>query len=56
MYGPCGRPDMAPFIFTQAAINNKTINVFGTGRQKRDFTYVTDVCNALTLAATSKYK
>ena len=47
VYGPCGRPDMAPFIFTQAAINNKTINVFGTGRQKRDFTYIDDIVDGI---------
>ncbi len=47
VYGPCGRPDMAPFIFTQAAINNRLINVFGTGNQKRDFTYIDDIVQGI---------
>lgn len=47
VYGPCGRPDMAPFIFTEAAINNRTITVFGTGRQKRDFTYIDDIVDGI---------
>ncbi|MBT3475474.1 SDR family NAD(P)-dependent oxidoreductase [bacterium] len=47
VYGPCGRPDMAPFIFTDAAINNRSINVFGTGKQKRDFTYVDDIVDGI---------
>ena len=47
VYGPCGRPDMAPFIFTEAAINERSINVFGTGKQKRDFTYVEDIVDGI---------
>ncbi len=47
VYGPCGRPDMAPFIFTEAAINNRSINVFGTGYQKRDFTYIDDIVEGI---------
>jgi len=47
VYGPAGRPDMSPFIFIQSSINSKTINLFGTGRQKRDFTYVDDVVSGI---------
>ena len=47
VYGPCGRPDMAPFIFTEAAINDRSINVFGTGKQKRDFTYIDDIVDGI---------
>jgi UDP-glucuronate 4-epimerase len=43
VYGPWGRPDMALFLFTDAILNNRPINVYNYGRMKRDFTYVDDV-------------
>jgi len=43
VYGPFGRPDMAPWIFTQKISNNQTIRVFNHGESKRDFTYVEDI-------------
>jgi len=43
VYGPWGRPDMAPFIFTKAAFNGETIKVFNNGKMKRDFTYIDDI-------------
>ena len=43
VYGPWGRPDMAPFIFTKAIIEGKPINVFNNGNMKRDFTYIDDI-------------
>ena len=43
VYGPYGRPDMAPYKFTKAAIENKPINVHNNGIHQRDFTYVKDV-------------
>ena len=43
VYGPWGRPDMAPFLFAQAALNNGCIQVFNYGRQQRDFTYIDDI-------------
>ena len=43
VYGPWGRPDMALFIFTKAAIEGKTIDVFNNGDMLRDFTYVDDI-------------
>lgn len=43
VYGPWGRPDMAPFIFTKAAFNGGTIKVFNNGKMKRDFTYIDDI-------------
>ncbi|MFG1592800.1 NAD-dependent epimerase [Halobacteriovorax sp. CON-3] len=46
VYGPWGRPDMAPFIFTDAILNNKKINVYNYGDMERDFTYVDDVVQA----------
>ena len=43
VYGPWGRPDMAPMIFTRAILENKPIAVFNHGNMFRDFTYVDDV-------------
>lgn len=43
VYGPWGRPDMALFLFTDAIINDKSIQVFNHGKMKRDFTYVDDI-------------
>ncbi|MCE7053712.1 NAD-dependent epimerase/dehydratase family protein [Algoriphagus sp. AGSA1] len=43
VYGPWGRPDMAPFIFTKAAFEGSEIRVFNQGNQKRDFTYIDDI-------------
>lgn len=49
VYGPWGRPDMAPWLFTQALLEGRPINVFGEGRLLRDFTYVDDIVNGLIL-------
>jgi UDP-glucuronate 4-epimerase len=43
VYGPWGRPDMAPHLFLKAIINDKPINVFNHGHMKRDFTYIDDI-------------
>jgi UDP-glucuronate 4-epimerase len=43
VYGPYGRPDMAPWIFTDKISNNQTIQVFNHGESRRDFTYVEDI-------------
>ncbi|MCZ2298238.1 MAG: NAD-dependent epimerase [Chitinophagales bacterium] len=43
VYGPWGRPDMAPFLFTEAILHNKSIKVFNHGDMMRDFTYIDDV-------------
>tara|TARA_B100002052_G_C15860137_1_gene589656 strand:+ start:772 stop:1827 length:1056 start_codon:yes stop_codon:yes gene_type:complete len=43
VYGPWGRPDMALFLFTEAAINGKPIKVFNNGNMMRDFTYIDDI-------------
>ncbi len=49
VYGPWGRPDMAPFKFTQSIINGNKINVFNHGRMSRDFTYIDDLVKAIRL-------
>jgi len=43
VYGPAGRPDMSLFRFTQWIREGRTVQVFGDGRQERDFTFVEDV-------------
>ncbi|WP_075352283.1 NAD-dependent epimerase [Algoriphagus marinus] len=43
VYGPWGRPDMALFLFTEAILEGKPIQVFNHGKMKRDFTYVDDI-------------
>ena len=47
VYGPWGRPDMAPMLFVNAAYNNKPINVFNNGNQSRDFTYIDDITEGI---------
>ncbi|MDI5890275.1 NAD-dependent epimerase [Halomonas rhizosphaerae] len=43
VYGPWGRPDMAPFKFTKALLEGKPIQVFNHGDMQRDFTYIDDI-------------
>jgi len=43
VYGPWGRPDMALFLFTKAALEGKPIDVFNYGEMYRDFTYIDDI-------------
>jgi len=43
VYGPLGRPDMAPFLFTKAILEQRPIDVFNQGKMKRDFTYIDDI-------------
>ncbi|PFG54864.1 UDP-glucuronate 4-epimerase [Marinobacter sp. LV10R520-4] len=43
VYGPWGRPDMAPFIFTRKILAGEPIDVFNHGHHKRDFTYIDDI-------------
>lgn len=43
VYGPWGRPDMAPILFANAAQKQQSIKVFNRGEQARDFTYIDDI-------------
>ncbi|MGA7675032.1 MAG: NAD-dependent epimerase/dehydratase family protein [Rhizomicrobium sp.] len=43
VYGPWGRPDMAPFIFTRSILAGEPIRVFNNGEMWRDFTYIDDI-------------
>lgn len=47
VYGPWGRPDMAPMIFANAIFRGKTLNLYGGGDMKRDFTYIDDVISTV---------
>jgi UDP-glucuronate 4-epimerase len=43
VYGPWGRPDMAPWLFTSAILEDRPIKVFNHGKMLRDFTYIDDI-------------
>ena len=43
VYGPWGRPDMSPFLFTDAILSGRPIKVFNNGNMLRDFTYIDDI-------------
>jgi UDP-glucuronate 4-epimerase len=43
VYGPWGRPDMAPLLFSRAVLAGRPIQVFNEGRMQRDFTHVSDI-------------
>lgn len=43
VYGPWGRPDMAPFLFSKAILTDKPIKLFNRGDLRRDFTYIGDI-------------
>ena len=43
VYGPWGRPDMAPLLFSRAVLAGRPIQVFNQGRMQRDFTHVSDI-------------
>ncbi|MFH5775215.1 NAD-dependent epimerase/dehydratase family protein [Paracoccus sp. NGMCC 1.201697] len=49
VYGPWGRPDMAPWLFTNAILRGEPIKVFNHGNMRRDFTYVADLARAIRL-------
>ena len=47
VYGPWGRPDMAPMIFANSILQKKPISIFNYGKMKRDFTYIDDVVECI---------
>ncbi|WP_375697514.1 NAD-dependent epimerase/dehydratase family protein [Pseudophaeobacter sp. TrK17] len=47
VYGPWGRPDMAPFKFTKAILNGDPIDVYNHGDMQRDFTYIDDLVEGI---------
>lgn len=54
VYGPWGRPDMAPFLFTDAILGGREIKVFNNGKLSRDFTYVGDIIEGVYLVLTKE--
>lgn len=47
VYGPWGRPDMAPWLFTAAILDGRPIKVFGEGVMRRDFTFIDDIVSGV---------
>lgn len=47
VYGPFGRPDMAPILFARSIRENKPIRVFNNGNLSRDFTYIDDIVEGI---------
>jgi UDP-glucuronate 4-epimerase len=47
VYGPWGRPDMAPVLFTKAILAGEPIDVFNYGKMQRDFTYIDDIVEGI---------
>ena len=54
VYGPWGRPDMAPMIFAKAIIEGKPIEIFNFGKMRRDFTYIDDIVSGIIKCAKSQ--
>jgi len=50
VYGPWYRPDMAMWLFTEAILRGKPIQVFNRGDQRRDFTYIDDIVSGICAA------
>ncbi len=55
VYGPYGRPDMALFLFTEATLKGKALQVFGEGKMQRDFTYVDDIVSGIVASVDKNY-
>ena len=43
VYGPAGRPDMAPFLFTRSIMRGEPVRRFGDGTTERDYTFIDDI-------------
>jgi UDP-glucuronate 4-epimerase len=54
VYGPFGRPDMAPMLFANAIFSNNPIKVFNGGNLSRDFTYIDDIIEGVVLSIFGK--
>ncbi|MFC4860147.1 NAD-dependent epimerase [Pseudomonas sp. MAHUQ-62] len=50
VYGPWGRPDMSPFLFTRAILEGRPLKVFNHGKHRRDFTYIDDIVEGVVRA------
>lgn len=54
VYGPRGRPDMAPYKFMKAIIEGREIEKYGDGSTSRDYTYIDDIVNGILSALENK--
>ncbi len=54
VYGPAGRPDMAYYKFTEKFVNGEKIELYNQGKNRRDFTYIDDVLDAIERILISK--
>lgn len=55
VYGPRGRPDMAPWLFLQAALTGGAIKKFGDGSSRRDYTYIDDFVHGFVSAVDNRF-
>ncbi len=55
VYGPSGRPDMAPLMFTKAIDAGETIKRFGDGSSKRDYTFIDDIVSGIVSAVDNPF-
>ena len=55
VYGTWGRPDMALFLFTDALLHNRSLQIFGQGKMQRDFTYVDDIADGIIASIDKNY-
>jgi UDP-glucuronate 4-epimerase len=56
VYGPRGRPDMAPYMFTKNIMEGKSIKKFGNGSSKRDYTYIADITDGVIKALDKEFR
>lgn len=56
VYGPRGRPDMAPYKFISKIINNEPIDKYGDGSSMRDYTYISDIVSGIISCITIELK
>lgn len=54
VYGPWGRPDMAPMLFTDAILKHQTLKLFNYGNMLRDFTYIDDIVEGIVRVMTKQ--
>lgn len=55
VYGPRGRPDMAPYKFTKLIDESKEVEMYGDGSTMRDYTFITDIVSGIVAALDKNY-
>ncbi|MCX6694927.1 MAG: GDP-mannose 4,6-dehydratase [Candidatus Altiarchaeota archaeon] len=56
VYGPRGRPDMAPYKFTKLVNEGKEIEMYGDGSARRDYTFISDIVDGIMLALEKEFE